>query len=150
MERKGLHNWNKLHVVSLSKVNKRMFNKKYQPNSRLVVWVPLHRQWSYEFCIQGFTYAMKETHVTKGRKEIQNNYEKLQLLILLHFTVSNKLQACSCFDRVYLIQWWKFILFFLGRRVRRTSIFLTWWLIWTLLPPRSSGEAPFLFIQLWF
>ena len=144
------NNCNKLHVVSLSKVNKRMFNKKIstkQPScglssspSSLELWV-LHAR---------FTYAMKQTHVTKGQKEIQKNYEKLLLLILLHFTVSNKLPGCSCFHAVYLIQWWKFILFFLGRRVRRTSIFLTRWLIWSLLPPSSSGEAPFLFIQLWF
>ena len=50
-----------------------------------------------------FTYAMKEAHVTKGRKEIQKNFEKLLLLILLHFTVSNKFPGCSCFDAVYLI-----------------------------------------------
>ena len=43
-----------------------------------------------------FTYVMKETDVTKGRKEIQKNYEKLLPLILLHFMVSHKLQACSC------------------------------------------------------
>ena len=143
------NNWNKLHVVSLSKVNKRMLNKKYQPNSRLMVWVPLHRRGVTSFAYKINICHERSSH-DKGKKRNTKNLWKITVLILLHFTVSNKLPWCSCFDAVYLIQWWKFILFFLGRRVRRTRIFLTWWLIWSLLPPSSSGEAPFLVIQLWF
>ena len=89
--------------MSLSKVNKRMFNKKItkQPSCGLS-----SSPSSVEFRVlhSRVTYVMKETHVTKGRKEIQKNYEKLLLLILLPDTVTNKLQACSCFDGVYLIQ----------------------------------------------
>ena len=96
------NNCNKLHVVSLSKVNKRMFNKiisTKQPSclSSFPSSVELRVLHSR------FTYVMKETHVPKGRKEIQKNYEKLLLLILLPVTVSNKLEACSCFYGLYLI-----------------------------------------------
>ena len=51
-------------------------------------------------------FISKELSVSKRekKKKRKTKYEKLLLLILLPVTVTNKLQACSCFDGVYLIQ----------------------------------------------
>ena len=97
------NNCNELHVVSLSKVNKRMFNKIISTKQPSCCLSSFPSSVELRVLHSRFTYVMKETHVPKVRKEIQKNYEKLLLLILLPVTVTNKLQACSCFDGVYLI-----------------------------------------------
>ena len=98
------NNCNKLHVVSLSKVNKRMFNKKISTKQPSCGLSSSPSSVELRVLHTSFIYVMKETRVTKGRKEIQKNYKKLLLLILFPVTVTNKLQASSCFDGVYLIQ----------------------------------------------
>ena len=97
------NNCNELHVVSLSKVNKRMFNKIISTKQPSCCLSSFPSSVELRVLHSRFTYVMKETHVPKVRKEIQKNYEKLLLLILLPVTVTNKLQACYCFDGVYLI-----------------------------------------------